>query len=581
MSYYQDPWSGMWVDSVTGNMSWDMPNPVPVPVPGMGTSTNQPIAPVIGKIDDPTQAIPAPAKGQILGTPDAVEKGGYNMQINPTVLTGWEGENYQPEAPQYQWIPVDKFGWQTMPGSSMMQNIYTGNVVPVGTVTDSSTVGTPYETDRGGGFGGFLGVGDWVGKNITMPAGEKFSQNADWLIPLIGAVATAGAGYASYPAISAGTAGAGAGAAGAVGAGEGTGMMLGTASAADIAASSAAADAAIAAGGYTGAATAGAAAGAGATAGGPAAGAVATPVATVAPGTVAADLVAKGAGAWTVADKIAAASLGITAATTIAAIAGGGDKTTSATTTTTPTGPGTLPMPGGGTTPGGTTKTAGATTFEDYINDFYGLGGGKSVQTRIAEDQAALQGYQKILLDKLSGLDTTRLADTKAAVAPYQAQLMDIQGQLSGNTGLGKQVSFGFGGKPMASFVPKTNRALADQLLGMGRESSNINTGLIDMGYKSGTDLAGREFGFSSENLPNKAADTYSAKLEALMKYLNPNSGTTSTTTGTVPGVPWYTTALQGLNTGVNLYDKIYNPRQSAGMQLKQNADGTFSVVGG
>uniref|UniRef100_A0A6M3K7W6 Uncharacterized protein n=1 Tax=viral metagenome TaxID=1070528 RepID=A0A6M3K7W6_9ZZZZ len=534
----------------------------------------------------------------MMGTPDAVEKGGYNMQTNPDIRTGWEGDNYQPEAPQYQWIPVDKFGWQTMPGSSMMQNIYTGNVVPVGTVTDSSTVGTPYETDRGGGFGGFLGVGDWIGKNITMPAGKALGENMQYIVPALAAAITAGTAGAAMGAGAAG-AGIGTGAAGAAGAG---GATLAEAAAAGLtiqemaaAGFTAAEIASVSGAGVTAAnvtaalasGTAGAGAGAGIGVGssigmgeltaaemaalqaGAGAGAIAPPVAagagaaapvaggtaTVAPGTLGADLVAKGAGAWTVADKIAAASLGITAATTIAAIAGGGDKPTSATTTTTPTGPGTLPMPGGGSV------TAGVKTFEDYINDFYGLAGDKSVKTRTAEDQTALQGYQKALLDKLGGLDTTRLAETKAALLPYQNQLTDIQGQLSGNTGLGKQVAFGYGGKQMASFVPKTNRALADQLLGMGRESSSINTGLVDMGYKSGTDLAGRQFGFESENLPNKAADTYSAKLEALMKYLNPNTGQTSTTTGTVPGVPWYTTALQGLNTGVNLWDKIYNPR--------------------
>jgi hypothetical protein len=269
------------------------------------------------------------------------------------------------------------------------------------------------------------------------------------------------------------------------------------------------------------------------------------------------------AGAWTAGQYLQAANLAITAVTTGAAMLGGGDKTATATTTTTPTGPGSNPMPGGG---GG---TAGAATFEDYINDFYGLAGDKSVKTRTSEDQVALEGYQKALLDSLTGLDTKHLADTRAAVLPYQNQLTDIGNQLAGNTGLGKQVAFGFGGKQMASFVPKTNRDLANQLLGIGREGSQINTGLVDMGYKSGTDLATRQFGFNSENLPNKAADTYSAKLEALMKYLNPNSGSTSTTTGTVPGVPWYTTLLQGLNTGVNLWSAIENPRTNTSTSTK------------
>jgi hypothetical protein len=76
----------------------------------------------------------------------------------------------------------------------------------------------------------------------------NFFESGNWGPTLIGAVIAAYGGALAAPYLGAGAAG-GVGA-GAIGAGEGTGMMLGTASAADIAASSAVADAAIAAGGY-------------------------------------------------------------------------------------------------------------------------------------------------------------------------------------------------------------------------------------------------------------------------------------------------------------------------------------------
>ena len=265
---------------------------------------------------------------------------------------------------------------------------------------------------------------------------------------------------------------------------------------------------------------------------------------------------------WTIADKLMVGMLGLSAVSGVAAAAAGNQEVSS-TTTTTPTGPGTLPMPGMDKT------TGGEKTFKDYLSDFYGVSSGepgaitpKSVQRRTAEDQAALTDYQQVLLDKLKALDTGRLADTKTAVAPYQDQLSNVLGQSQAGKGYFDPIRLSFGGKPVASFVPKQNRALADQSLGIGRERSEIDTRLIDMGYQSGTNLAGLDYGFRSENLPNKAANTYSDKLGALMQYLNPNTGQASTTTGTVPGVSPFTLALQGINTGVNVYDKLYNPRQ-------------------
>ena len=287
----------------------------------------------------------------------------------------------------------------------------------------------------------------------------------------------------------------------------------------------------------------------------------------------AADAAAAAGKVWTVQNYLNAANLALTAGATIAAIVDAGDKKVSTTTTTDVKGAGEKVIDTTGTTvkttPTGTTiggKTAGALSFEDFINDFYGLTtGSKSAQVRGVEDQTSLKGFQQTLLNSLSGLDATRLADTKTAVAPFQTQLADALTGEKDKTGYFAPFNYSFGGKAMPSFVPKNQINTMNAALGVGRESAQVGTGLVDQAYKSGTDIAGRKFGFDSENLPNKAADTYTAKLEALMKYFNPN-GTTATTTGTVPGIPWYTTALQGLTTGVSLWDKINNPRTASSL---------------
>jgi hypothetical protein len=289
-------------------------------------------------------------------------------------------------------------------------------------------------------------------------------------------------------------------------------------------------------------------------------------------------------GTWTAPQLLQAASLALTAVSTGAAMLGGGDKTVTGTTTTTPTGAGTSLMPGGGANVGGggatggggtstlnadgTPKTAGAFTFEDYINDFYGLSGGQSVQSRIAGNVAGQTGLESKFLTDMGALDTGHLANTKAAVSPYQQQLAEALGQSQTKTGYFQPFNYSFGGKAMPSFVPKNQISTMNAALGTGRESSSVATGLEDLDYNAKRLAAERALGFGTAHPTNEAADTYSAKLEALMKYLNPNTGTTQTTTGTVPGVPWYSTLLQGLNTGVNFYDKISNPRTNSSTTL-------------
>lgn len=256
---------------------------------------------------------------------------------------------------------------------------------------------------------------------------------------------------------------------------------------------------------------------------------------------------------WTAQDYLAAATLGLTAISTIGAMGQGG-QTTSATTTKTPTGPGSNIVPG-------TDKTAADMTFEEYIDDVFNTSG-TGLKERIAADQAALTGYQKSLLDTLSGLDTERLTGTKTAVKPFQEQLQRVLDMEKTGTGYYKPFNYSFGGTPMPSFVPKTSLATMNTALGQGRESASLGTSLVDQAYNAGVGQAQRQYGFQSENLPNKAATQWTQELEKMMKYFNP-TGQTETTTGEVPGVPWTTTLLQGLTTGTNLWNSIYNPRNS------------------
>ena len=227
---------------------------------------------------------------------------------------------------------------------------------------------------------------------------------------------------------------------------------------------------------------------------------------------------------------------------------------TSATTTTDVKGPGDETFPG-------TDKTIGEKTLFDFIDNFYGLNDIKPAKQRIEENVAGQIANEQTWVDTQKGLDTQRLTDTKAVSAPYQQQLSDQLSASQQGTGLYKRLGLSFGGNPITSFVPKQNMAQAGNELDLGRENASIGAGLIDMGYNADTGIAGRQLQFSSAHPVNEAQDKYENKLEQLMNTFNPQ-GQTQTTTGTVPGTPWYTTALQGINTGVNLYNSIYNPRQ-------------------
>jgi hypothetical protein len=200
------------------------------------------------------------------------------------------------------------------------------------------------------------------------------------------------------------------------------------------------------------------------------------------------------------------------------ATASTGDTTASATTTTNK-----LPA---------YTQPTAEKLFFDFIDDFYGTGtSGKSTQERITEDT-----------DYLNNLSKQYAADSKNAVSGYQSLLSDVLNQANTGTGYYTPVSFGFGGKKMASFVPKANRETVDQILSTGLTQAGVNQGLVDLGYNE-----------AKTTTPNEAANSYSKSLGDLMTKLIGGTST-ATTTGTVDNSSQtLTNILSGADTAAKL----------------------------
>ena len=175
--------------------------------------------------------------------------------------------------------------------------------------------------------------------------------------------------------------------------------------------------------------------------------------------------------------------------------------------------------------------------WNDYIDDFYGVGG-QSVKDRETETA-----------DYKAAADATYLADTKTAMEPYQKQLTDLLGQADTGTGyftpLNLTTSKGGVSSPLVSFVPKQNKETATQVLGMGKTSADTNALLAELQNQ-----------LALKNLPNAAADSYSAKLAELMKYAN-TGGSTTTETGQTAGTSSWADILNAVNTAANIYGKF------------------------
>jgi len=166
--------------------------------------------------------------------------------------------------------------------------------------------------------------------------------------------------------------------------------------------------------------------------------------------------------------------------------------------------------------------------WNQYVNDFYGLKSRE--ETTAAEKKAADDAYLK---------------EATSAWSPYQSKLAEITKQQETGTGYYTPVSFGFGGKKMTSFVPKMNKATAQEYLSTGKEASTVGAGLAELKNT-----------LAKSNLSTSAADAYSEKLKELMKYVT--GGTSKTTeSATTPGQSDWATILNSISQGADIYKKL------------------------
>lgn len=245
--------------------------------------------------------------------------------------------------------------------------------------------------------------------------------------------------------------------------------------------------------------------------------------------TTAASLLSAGG---TVADVAAKTGLGLTDVLRIASVAlpivggltaGTGDKTATQTTTTS-----SLPTYAQGDA---------SQLWNDYIDTVYGTGGQKGLQARTQEDT-----------DYLKGLGDTYSADSKAAAQPYLELLSKQIAEGNAGTGLYTPTNITFGGNNLMSFVPKSNRNLASELLARANAQTTTNQGLADLNYKLGAAIT-----------PNTAANTYADKLgELATKLISGNQ--TTTQSATMPGQSTWANFLQGLDAATKIYGAYTYP---------------------
>lgn len=204
-----------------------------------------------------------------------------------------------------------------------------------------------------------------------------------------------------------------------------------------------------------------------------------------------------------------------------------------------------------------TDTTANTGTYQTLLDDLSG-------QTRTAQD------------DYTSTLDT--MSDrTDVADDSYLDRITATLADADAGTGLYKPINLSFGGQDAMSFVPKTNRNLATELLGINKEGmtteqdtigkllgigkekfDTANTsianleGLGQKGYDAQNDAIARLFAMGSqgagldrdygtEHTPNEVQRKWTDVLQQLAFYTNIQNPPTTTTTGEarIPGDSW------------------------------------------
>lgn len=173
-------------------------------------------------------------------------------------------------------------------------------------------------------------------------------------------------------------------------------------------------------------------------------------------------------------------------------------------------------------------------TWDEFINNFYGLEGGKSFKSMLDQDTAFKQSRG----NQFSNL------------------LQTLTDQGMNRTGMFTPTNISFGGNKVFDFVPKSNRNLANQL----------------------ATLQGTNYALSDDLAPNKASTDYLDKLFTVITALNPQGNTQNVQQTTTPKTSTWANILQGLTQGTNIYNAM-NSGSSNNVKMVQNNDGTYSVV--
>jgi hypothetical protein len=162
--------------------------------------------------------------------------------------------------------------------------------------------------------------------------------------------------------------------------------------------------------------------------------------------------------------------------------------------------------------------------------------GKPSFESQLAEDTS----YKKAATD-------TFLTKSNEIAQPYIDLLDQYVKQGNLGQGLFEPISYGFGGKKMGSIVPKSNRALADQLVGYSGQEAKARTALAE-----DTKNAALEY------TPNKASTDYTKMLLGISPGLVMNSTATTNSTGEQTTEGNAVTELLGLALGTSSIIKAF-----------------------
>lgn len=210
--------------------------------------------------------------------------------------------------------------------------------------------------------------------------------------------------------------------------------------------------------------------------------------------------------------------------------------------------------------------------FEDISTGTGGVTGDggepvKGYKERLEEDMAYLKEIEEQYNVDMGDMSGQFMEETRGAVSPYQDLLSRRMGEAETGTGMFKPVSFGFGGQQMVSFVPRQNRELASQTLGMGKEQMTMGTGLAELARDETKAILERGFQTGQKFTPNQVESLYAQKLEELAFKMNQMGVSSRTSSGTVPGPSTWSNILEGLNVGANIYRSQY-PWQTRGQNI-------------